>query len=68
MQNLVIEKDNDVYDIYILLDTKHFYVKHLYKGTDVGKAKDVINYYYDKHAEDIEQRRKKDLNLLEKLI
>lgn len=68
MQHLVVEKDNDIYDIYILLDTKHFYVRPLYKGPDKEKAKEVINYYYDAHVEDIEQQRKRDLNLLEKLI
>lgn len=68
MKRVVIEKDNDIYDIYILLDTKHFYARPLYKGTDIEKAKEIVNNYYDKHIEDIEKRRKRDLNLLEKLI
>ena len=50
MQHLVVEKDeNNVYDVYILLDTKHFYVTPMYKGPDKEKAKETINYYYNKH-------------------
>ena len=68
MQHLVVEKDeNNVYDVYILLDTKHFYVTPMYKGSDKEKAKETINYYYNKHIEDIEQQRKRDLNKLERL-
>lgn len=67
-KELIVEKDNDIYDIYILFHTKYSYVRPLYKGTDIEKAREIVNNYYDKHVEDIKQLRKRDLNLLEKLI
>lgn len=48
MEELIIEKDNDIYDIfYHTPDTEHFCDIPLYKGTDERKAKETINHYYD---------------------
>ena len=67
IKNLNIEKDNDIYDIYILLDTKHFFVRPLYKGTDIEKAKEAINRYCDHHISNVELLRQGCLRRLEKL-
>ena len=67
IKKLNIEKDNDIYDVYIHLDTKHYYVRPLYKGTDIEKAREVINRYCDSHIKKVELLRRGCLKRLEKL-
>ena len=62
-----IEKDKNVYDIYVLLDTEHFYVFPLYKGIDVEKAKEAINRYCDHQIKNVELLRQDCLKRLKKL-
>ena len=64
-KELIVEKDNDIYDIYILFHTKYSCIRPLYKGADIERAKEIVDNYYDKHIEDMQQLRKRDLNLLE---
>lgn len=63
----IIEKDKNVYDIHVLLDTEHFFVCPLYKGIDIEKAKEAINHYCDHHIKNVELLRQGCLKKLKKL-